>query len=79
MNKKNDELTDKLTLVSNLSVGKKKTKLEEEIDKLKNYILGLETSIDENPFDKFYKKVHENWTIINEKEGIVDAGKSTKR
>ena len=69
LDKKNYELTYKSTLVLKLSNGKKKTKLEAEIEKLKEYISGLESSIDENPFNKFYKKVHENWTIINEKEG----------
>jgi hypothetical protein len=69
LNKKNDELTDKLTLVSKLSNRKKKTKLEAEIKILENYISGLKKSIDKIPFDKFYEKVHNNWTIINKKEG----------
>ena len=68
LDKKNDELTDKLTLVLKLSNPKKKMKLEGEITNLKDYISELEKSIDKNPFDKFYKKVHENWTEINEKK-----------
>lgn len=69
LNKKNDELTDKKTLYSNLSDEEKKKKLEEEIDKLNTYILRLKKSGNDDTFNKFYRKVHENWTKINEKEG----------
>ena len=69
LDEKNDELTYKITLLSKSSNVIKKMKLKDEINKLKMYISELENSIDETPFNKFYKKVHENWIIINEKEG----------
>ena len=69
LNKKNDELTDKKILYSNLSDEEKKKKLKEEIDKLNTYILRLKKSGNDDTFNKFYKKVHENWTKINNKEG----------
>ncbi len=65
LNKKQDELT----LYSKLS-DEKKNKLKEKIIKLKNDINVLKESINKKTdFDEFYKKVHNNWTIINEKEG----------